>query len=107
MDVYWLVTNPLMYDLLNILFGILLVVGIGLFIYNLVMLIFSYRRSGPIIGMIISLFIVGISVRWEWIIPIIAETMGGVAQYIGLYLYQIISQWLAQHTATATALLLL
>ncbi len=107
MDVYWLLTNPLMYDMLNILFGILLVVGIGLFIYNLVLLIISHRRTGPIISMAISLLIVGISVRWEWIVPLIAETMGGITQYISLYLYQMISQWLAQHTATTTAFLIL
>jgi hypothetical protein len=106
MDVYWLITNPLMHDILNILFGILLVVGIGLFIFNLVKLIFSYRRTGPIMGIILSLLIIGISVRWEWIIPIVAETMGGVTQYLGLYIYQIINQWLAQHTTLTAPLLL-
>jgi len=106
MDVYWFLFNPLVRDLLNLGFGILLVVGVGMLILNLVMLVFSYRRTGPILGIIVSLLIIGISVRWDWFVLAISEVMGGVVQYLGYYLYILIYQWLAQHTPTIASLLL-
>jgi len=100
MDVYWFLFNPLVRDLLNLGFGILLVVGVGMLILNLVMLVFSYRRTGPILGIIVSLLIIGISVRWDWFVLAISEVMDGVVQYLGYYLHILIYQWLAQHTPT-------
>jgi hypothetical protein len=109
MDPYWFLYNPLTDNLLNILFGIVLVIGVGLLIMNIIRLATSRSRIGPVIGSIISLFIIGIAVSWETILPIIAQTMGGVMQYFTIYIYMLISQWLAQQaaTTTATALLLL
>jgi hypothetical protein len=109
MDPYWFLYNPLTKNLLNIIFGIVLVVGVGLLIMNIIQLATSRHRIGPVIGSIISLFIIGISVSWETILPIIAQAMGGAVQYLTIYLYMLLSQWLAQQTAatTATAILLL
>nr|MDO8080834.1 hypothetical protein [Candidatus Freyarchaeota archaeon] len=106
MDAYSFLYNPLVYNLLNIIFGILLVVGIGLLIMNLVKLATSNHRTGPIIGIIISLLILGISVKWETILSIILEIMGGVTQYLAIYLYQMIYQWLAQNPVPLTVLLM-
>ena len=74
--------------------------GVGMLILNLVMLVLSYRRTGPILGIIVSLLIIGISVRWDWFVLAISEVMGGVVQYLGYYLHILIYQWLAQHTPT-------
>jgi len=100
LDVYWLLYNPMVRDLLNLGFGILLVVGVGLLVFNLVTLAFSYRRTGPVLGIIISLLIIGISVRWDWFVLTISEIMGGVVQYLGYYIYALIYQWIAQHLTT-------
>lgn len=97
MDPYWFLTNPLIHDLLSLVFGIALVVGIGLLILNIVKLATSHNRMGPALGMIIGLLVVGISVKWESVLPIISEAMGGVVQYISIYLYILIYQWLAQN----------
>ncbi|MEX2707173.1 MAG: hypothetical protein Q6352_018235 [Candidatus Freyrarchaeum guaymaensis] len=106
MDVYWLLFNPLMHDLLNLFFGILLVVGLVLFVWNLLKLITSWNRMGPAIALIVSLLLIGISVRWEWFLPVLSEAMGGAVQYLGLYLYYMIYQYITQHGFTATALIL-
>ena len=106
LDVYWLLYNPMVHDLLNLGFGILLVVGVGLLVFNLATLAFSYRRTGPVLGIIISLLIIGISVRWDWFVLTISEIMGGVVQYLGYYIYALIYQWIAQHLATVPATLL-
>ena len=106
LDPYWFLFNPLVHDLLNIVFGILLIIGVGMLILNLVMLVFTYRRMGPILGIVISLFIIGISVKWDWFILAVSEIMGGVVQYLGYYFYMMIYQWLAQHMPTITTLLL-
>jgi Ca2+/Na+ antiporter len=110
MDPSWFLYNPLSNGLLNILFSIVLVVGIGLLVFNLVKLATSYNRTGPIIGLIISLFIIGLSVAWQNVLPLITGAMGGVVQYLTIYIYTLIYQWLAQQsgtTAAAAALLLL
>lgn len=106
MDVYWLLFNPLMHDILNLFFGFLFVVGLVLFVWNLLKLITSWHRIGPAISLIVCLFVIGISVRWEWFLPVIAEIMGRVTQYLGLYLYYLIYQYLAQQQATITTLIL-
>ncbi|WXG40649.1 MAG: hypothetical protein WED07_07635 [Candidatus Freyarchaeum deiterrae] len=103
MDPFWFVYNPLTNGLLNIVFGIVLVVGIGLLVLNLVKLATSYNRTGPIIGLIVSLFIIGLSVTWQTVLPLISEAMGGVVQYLSIYLYTLIYQWLAQQGGTTTA----
>lgn len=107
MDVYWILFNPLVHDILNLIFGILFIVGLVLFVWNLLKLITSYHRTGPAIALIVCLLVIGISVRWEWFLPIIAETMGGITQYLGLYLYYMIYQYLAQQQFTFTTLILL
>jgi hypothetical protein len=107
MDPYWVVFNPLTNGLLNIVFGLLLIVGVGILIINMVMLVFTYRRSGPILGIIISLLIIGISVDWEPFILFISQAMGGVVQYITYYLWLLIYQWLAQNGVPAAHALLL
>ena len=106
MDVYWLLFNPLMHDLFNLLFGILLVVGLVLFTWNLLKLITSWNRTGPAMALIASLLLIGISARWEWFLPVLSEAMGGAVQYLSLYLYYMIYQYIAQHGFTATALIL-
>jgi len=106
MDVYWILFNPLVHDILNLIFGILFIVGLVLFVWNLLKLITSYHRTGPAIALIVCLLVIGISVRWEWFLPIIAETMGGITQYLGLYLYYMIYQYLAQQQFTFTILIL-
>ncbi|MEX2750267.1 MAG: hypothetical protein Q6366_000130 [Candidatus Freyarchaeota archaeon] len=105
MDVYWLLFNPLMHDALTLIFGVVLVLGLGLFIYNLILLISYYRKRQVIPRMFLSLFLIGISVRWEWFLPVIAEAMGGITQYIGLYIYYMVYQYLAQHGAAITTLM--
>jgi len=107
MDPYWFMFNPLIHDLLNLVFGIALVVGIGLLIMNLVKLATSHSRMGPALGMIVGLLVVGVSVRWESVLPIISEAMGGVVQYLSIYLYMLVYQWLAQNPIPIAALLLL
>ncbi|WXG40862.1 MAG: hypothetical protein WED07_08830 [Candidatus Freyarchaeum deiterrae] len=109
MDPYWFMYDPLTQSLLNIIFGIVLIVGIGLLVMNIVKLATSHQRMGPTIGLILSLLIIGLSASWQSVLPIIAQTMGGVVQYLSIYLYTLIYQWIAQHTTTttATALLLL
>ncbi len=107
MDVYSFLFNPFIYDLLNIVFGIVLIVGVGMLVINLVMLVFSYRRTGPIIGIVTSLFIIGISVKWDWFILAVSQIMGGVVQYLGYYFYMLIYQWLAEHIPTLTITLLM
>ena len=97
MDPYWFLFNPIIHDLLSLVFGIALVVGIGLLIMNLVKLATSYSRVGPALGMIVGLLVVGISVKWESVLPIISEAMGGVVQYLSIYLYILIYQWLVQN----------
>ncbi|MHA1363796.1 MAG: hypothetical protein ACTSP1_14860 [Candidatus Freyarchaeota archaeon] len=106
MDVYWLLYNPLMYDMLNVIFGIILVLGVGLFVYHLILLIMLYRKRQVVPRLILSLILIGISVRWEWFIPVLSEAMGGAVQYLSLYLYYMIYQYIAQHGFTATALIL-
>ena len=66
-------------------------------IFNLVMLVFSYCRTGPIIGIIISLFIIGISVRWDWSVLAVSEVMGGVVEYLGYYFNMLVYQWMAHY----------
>jgi hypothetical protein len=107
MDVYWLLANPLMHDVFNLMFGIVLVIGVGLFIYNLIELIMFVRKRQIIPRMILSLFLIGISVSWEWFIPILTQAMGAATQYLVTYLYYMIYQYIAQHGFTFTALLLL
>ncbi|MEM3525943.1 MAG: hypothetical protein QXV37_00890 [Candidatus Jordarchaeaceae archaeon] len=97
MDPYWFLFNPIVHDLLNLVFGVALVVGIGLLIVNIVKLATSYSRVGPAIGIVIGLLVIGISVKWESVLPIISEAMGGVAQYLSIYLYILIYQWLTQN----------
>nr|MDO8081539.1 hypothetical protein [Candidatus Freyarchaeota archaeon] len=82
-------------------------VGIGLLIMNLVKLATSHSRMGPALGMIVGLLVVGVSVRWESVLPIISEAMGGVVQYLSIYLYMLVYQWLAQNPIPIAALLLL
>ena len=63
MDSYWVLFNPLTSSLLNMVFGIVLVIGVGILILNLVKLATSsYQRTGPAIGIILSLIIIGLSV---------------------------------------------
>ena len=114
MDTSWFLYNPLSNGLLNLLFSIVLVVGIGLLVFNLVKLATSsHNRMGPIIGLIISLFVVGLSVTWQTVLPLITGAMGGVVQYFTIYIYTLIYQWLNQQSGTtataavAAALLLL
>jgi hypothetical protein len=107
MDVYWLIYNPLMDDVLNFIFGIVLIIGIGLFVYNLILLITYYRKGQVIPRMILSLFLIGISASWEWFVPAISQVMGAVTQYLVTYIYYMIYQYIAQHGAATTALLLL
>ncbi|MEM2133777.1 MAG: hypothetical protein QXS27_00745 [Candidatus Jordarchaeaceae archaeon] len=106
-DVYWLLTNPLTYNLLNTIFGILLVIGVGMLILNLALLAISHHRLSYIIGIIISLLLIGVSSKWHLIIPIIIEISGGVTQYIGIYLYQLVNQWLTQNPAPIVLLSLI
>jgi len=61
----------LFHDLFNIVFGIALLVGLGLVIINIVRLATSHRRMGAALGVIIGLLVVGISVKWESVLPII------------------------------------
>ncbi|MEM3565140.1 MAG: hypothetical protein QXR19_18070 [Candidatus Jordarchaeaceae archaeon] len=56
-------------------------------IINVVRLATSHRRMGAVLGVILGLLVVGISVRWESVLPIISEAMGGVVQYLSIYLY--------------------
>ncbi|MBS7251691.1 MAG: hypothetical protein KIH08_14050 [Candidatus Freyarchaeota archaeon] len=96
-NVYWLLTNPLTYNLLNTIFGILLMIGVGMFIMNLALLAVSHRRLSYMIGIIVSLLLVGVSSKWQLLVPVIIEISGGVTQYLGIYLYQLINQWLTQN----------
>jgi hypothetical protein len=107
MDVYWLLANPLMHDVLNIIFGIVLILGVGLFLYYLIGLIMLYRKRQVIPQMFLSLFLIGISVSWEWFIPILSQAMGAATQYLVTYLYFMIYQYVTQHGAATAALLLL
>jgi len=106
LDPYWFLFNPFIRNLLNIVFGVLLIIGIGMLVLNLVMLVFSYRRTGPLLGIAVSLLVIGISVRWDWFILTISEVMGGVVQYLGYYLYLMVYQWLAQNMPLVSAALL-
>ena len=107
MNPFWLFSDPLIQTLLNLVFGIALVVGIGLLILNIVKLATSHSRMGPIIGLVIGLLVIGLSVSWQTVLPIIAEAMGGVVQYLSLYLYMIVYQWLAQNPIPIATLLLI
>ncbi|MEM3562174.1 MAG: hypothetical protein QXR19_02995, partial [Candidatus Jordarchaeaceae archaeon] len=93
--------------LLNTIFGILLVIGVGMLILNLALLAISHHRLSYIIGIIISLLLIGVSSKWHLIIPIIIEISGGVTQYIGIYLYQLVNQWLTQNPAPIVLLSLI
>ncbi len=106
-NVYWLLTNPLTYNLLNTIFGILLMIGVGMFIMNLALLAVFHRRLSYIIGIVISLLLIGVSSKWHLLIPIIIEISGGVTQYLGIYLYQLINQLLTQNLAPIALLSLI
>ncbi|MGQ9723220.1 MAG: hypothetical protein ACUVXA_18105 [Candidatus Jordarchaeum sp.] len=106
MDIYWLLFNPMMYELLNIIFGFILILGLGLFIYNIILLITYYRKRQVIPRLILSLILIGMTVRWELILPAVSEIMGGVVQYYGTFMLYLIYQWLAQHGIPMTLFLL-
>ena len=106
LDPYWPLFNPLVRNILSIVFGAILIAGIGVLIFNLVMLAISHRRIGPLLGITISLLVMGISVRWDWFVLIVSEIMGGMVQYVGYYLYMMVYEWLAQNTLTLPAILL-
>lgn len=107
MDLYWFLFNPLVHDLLNLVFGIALVVGIVLIIVNIVKMATAYSRIGPALGIVIGLLVVGISVKWESILPIVSEAMGRLVQYLSVYFYILIYQWLAQNPIPIPLLTLL
>jgi hypothetical protein len=106
-DVYWLLTNPVTYNLLNTIFGILLMIGVGMLVLNLALLAISHHRLSYLVGIIISLLLIGVSSKWHLVIPIIIEISGGVTQYIGIYLQQLVNQWLTQNPTPITLLFLL
>ncbi|WXG39851.1 MAG: hypothetical protein WED07_03340 [Candidatus Freyarchaeum deiterrae] len=102
MSTYWILFNPIVQSLLSLLFGLTLVAGIGLLILNLVMITLSHHRTGNLIGIAVSLILIGVSAEWQTIIPLITDIMGGISDYVALYLYQLINQWLTQNPTTYT-----
>ncbi|MEM3525977.1 MAG: hypothetical protein QXV37_01060 [Candidatus Jordarchaeaceae archaeon] len=106
MGICWFLYNPLSYNILNIIFGILLIIGILLFIMNLVKLATTQHYTSPIIGIIVSLLVIGISIKWETILPLITEIMSGITHYLIIYIYLLIQQWLIQTPLLPTTIIL-
>ncbi|MFB0560843.1 MAG: hypothetical protein ACETWM_06485 [Candidatus Lokiarchaeia archaeon] len=109
MVINWLLFDPFMQNVLNVMFGVFLMIGVGLLIFNLLYLVFA-RRLGCILGVIIGLFIIGICVRWDSFIlhvsDFVGQIMGGLTQSIGFYFFQVTYQWLFQNITAATVFLI-
>jgi hypothetical protein len=106
MTAYWILYNPLVYNLFNLIFGLILIVGIGLFIMNLVIIVISHHRSGPLIGIAFSLILIGVAADWQTIIPLITDIAGGITDYMLLYITQLINQYMGQNPLPAAIPLL-
>jgi hypothetical protein len=109
MVVNWLLFDPLMQNVLNVMFGVFLMIGVGLLIFNLLYLVFA-RRLGCIFGVIIGLLIIGICVQWDAFVlnvsEFVGQIVGGLTQSIEFYFFQMTYQWLFQNITTATVFLI-
>ncbi|MFB0560135.1 MAG: hypothetical protein ACETWM_02700 [Candidatus Lokiarchaeia archaeon] len=106
-DIFWWLTNPFVNGLLSIIFGIFMILSIGILVLNLIKLTYAYNRTGPIIGVALSLLFIGVCAKWDWFLPFVVDLMGKIVKGIGYYMEQMITYWLLSLNLPTSITLLL
>ncbi len=91
---YWWIANPGINFLLSLIFSVIAFISILFFLSNLIRLSVNQKnRSRYIIGLLVSMIVVGICVRWDWFLIYIGNLSSFLVEGIGDIFMKVIYYW--------------
>ncbi len=91
---YWWIANPGINFLLSLIFSAIAFISILFFLSNLIRLSVNQKnRSRYIIGLLVSMIVIGICVRWDWFLIYIGNLSSFLVEGIGDIFMKVIYYW--------------